>query len=247
MGSVESYRHALSELGDIEPFLLSHSNLPGPRGNLELATAASDAATAEQIWRWANLAPEAAPNDAAEGFLAFCGVLALGRLLADGQTSPALETLRRLACDPRWRIREAVAMALQRWGDTDVTSLLGTAREWASGNWLEQRAAAAALCEPRLLRMPGAAAETLLILDMITAAIASAPATSRKTEPYRVLRQGLGYCWSVAVAAEPERGLPALARWGLTSDPDVSWIVRENWRKKRLAPYAESRSVPGAE
>jgi hypothetical protein len=49
-----------------------------------------------------------------------------------------------------------------------------------------------------------------------------------------VLRQGLGYCWSVAVAGDPELGLPAFEELPL-DDPDVAWVSRENRTKKRLA------------
>ena len=42
-------------------------------------------------------------------------------------------------------------MALQRWGDADMDGLLAAMTDWAAGNPWEQRAAAAALCEPRLL------------------------------------------------------------------------------------------------
>jgi hypothetical protein len=47
-----------------------------------------------------------------------------------------------------------------------------------------------------------------------------------------VLRKGLGYCWSVAVAGDPERGLPRFA--ARRRHPDVAWIVRENEGKRRL-------------
>ena len=53
--------------------------------------------------------------------------------------NPPLQTLRTLASDPRWRIREAVAMALQRWGDADMAGLLAAMADWAAGNPLEQR------------------------------------------------------------------------------------------------------------
>ena len=42
-------------------------------------------------------------------------------------------------------------MALQRLGDVDMAQLLAEMRDWAEGTPLEQRAAAAAICEPRLL------------------------------------------------------------------------------------------------
>ena len=58
------------------------------------------------------------------------------------------------------------------------------------------------------------------------------------TPTTRVLRQALGYGWSVAVAADPAIGLPALERWLSDPNPDVRWIVRENLAKARLTRAA---------
>ena len=55
----------------------------------------------------------------------------------------------------------------------------------------------------------------------------------------RVLRQTLGYCWSVVVAADPPRGLPAFRRLEAMGDSDMRWIARENRKKKRM-PVAAS-------
>ena len=98
-------------------------------------------------------------------------------------------------------------MALQRWGDADMDALLAAMTDWAAGNPWEQRAAAAALCEPRLLKQPEHAAAVLRILDEITASIPQV--TDRKSDAFKTLRQGLGYCWSVAVAALPDDGQAA--------------------------------------
>ncbi len=106
---------------------------------------------------------------------------------------------------------------------------------WAGGGFYEQRAAAAALCEPRLLAAPANAAAVLELLDRITHGIAESTPAERKSEPFRTLRQALGYCWSVAVAAEPGAGVPAMERWLADPDPDVRWIMRENLKKKRIA------------
>lgn len=57
----------------------------------------------------------------------------------------------------------------------------------------------------------------------------------RHDSPVRVLRKALGYCWSVAVAADPSRGLPRFQALAGSTDPDVVWIVRENRKKARLA------------
>jgi hypothetical protein len=66
----------------------------------------------------------------------------------------------------------------------------------------------------------------------VTSTLADAP--DRRADSYRTLRQALGYCWSVAIAASPIDGLPAFARWRRSADPDVAWVVRENLRKDRL-------------
>ena len=59
-------------------------------------------------------------------------------------------------------------------------------------------------------------------------------AEDKRTGEFRALRKGMGYCWSVAVAACPERGKEAMERWFASDDPDVRWIMKENLRKKRL-------------
>jgi hypothetical protein len=112
-----------------------------------------------------------------------------------------LQRLREAAVDPRWRVREAVATGLQRFGDADMHALLDEMADWATGNRLEQRAAMAGVCEPRLLASSTHASAALVLLDRITATLVAAP--DRKTEPFKTLRQALGYGWSVAVAALP--------------------------------------------
>jgi len=234
MSKADAYRQQLARLPNWEPYLLEQSGLPGPRANLELVQTVADLGNAAQFKHWSALDPEAAPVNTPQVFLAVCGIVGLGRLLAEGDPS-ALTSLRRLAADPRWRVREAVAMALQRWGDADMRALLDEMGKWSKGNWLERRAAAAALCEPRLLAKPAHTRRVLKLLDAITAAIARAPSIERRAEPYKVLRQALGYCWSVAVAALPEDGRPAMEAWLASADPDVQWIMRENLKKARLA------------
>lgn len=231
MGKIETYREHLRQMCDWESFLLAESRLPGPRSNLELAQAAADEGDADQFHRWLALDASVAPTNTPGEFLPVCGALGLGRLLAEGDRS-VLPELRRLANDPRWRVREATAMALQRWGAADMAALLAEAEAWAAGSRLDQRAIAAALCEPALLRDPADAERVLDVLDGITAGLRGA--ADRRTELFAVLRQGLSYCWSVAVVAAPERGKALMERWLADDDPDVRRIMRENLKKKRL-------------
>jgi hypothetical protein len=237
VGKADDYAVALDGLDDAEPYLLEHSGLPGPRGNIELALAAARVCDEAQLRRWARLDAEAAPTGGAEEFLAFCGVVGLGRVLAEGDAG-ALEELRAHANDARWRVREAVAMALQRWGEGDFGALAAAMIDWAHGSWLERRAAAAALCEPVLLTDPPRVEATLAVLDDATGGVTAAADDERRSDEFKALRKGLGYCWSVAVAAAPQVGRPALEALvehaAQSGDRDLRWIARENLRKRRL-------------
>jgi hypothetical protein len=232
MGKIETYREHLRQMCDWESFLLAESRLPGPRANLELAWAAADEGEAPQFARWLAVGPVEGPTNTPGEFLAFCGALGYGRLLAEGDRA-ALAEVRRAANDPRWRVREAAAMALQRWGGADMGALLAEAEQWAGGTRLEQRAAAAGLCEPGLLGDTATAERVLSVLDAITATIRGA--SDRRSAEFVALRQALGYCWSVAAVAAPERGKALMERWLADDDLDVGWIMRENLGKARLA------------
>ncbi len=158
MSKIDEYRTQLRALKDWKPYMLKASGLPGPRGNLELAQAFCLEASRKQILELAGIGPNQAPENTAQAFLAVCGVMGLGRLVVDGEISYFAQ-LRRSASDPRWRIREAVAMGLQLIGDQEIDALLRELGKWARGNWYEKRAVAAALCEPRLLKSAAVAGQ----------------------------------------------------------------------------------------
>jgi hypothetical protein len=77
--------------------------LPGPRGNIELAQAVADEGDLATFDRMIETDDE---------YLVFCGVIGLGRVLAEG--TDVLSRLRGNAVDARWRVREAVAVAGER-------------------------------------------------------------------------------------------------------------------------------------
>jgi hypothetical protein len=74
MSRIDEYREALERAADREAYLLAHSGLPGPRGNLELARAATEVCSTTELRRWASLGPAEAPTGTAQEFLAFAGV-----------------------------------------------------------------------------------------------------------------------------------------------------------------------------
>lgn len=233
MKRVEDYRRLLNKIHkeDWEVFLLRESRLPGARANLELVQAVAEEGTETLFMGWLRYDPISAPTNTPEVFLPVCGVVGLGKILAQGKRE-ALEILRRYAADPRWRVREAVCMALQRWGEVDMPALLEEMASWSRGSPWEQRAAAAALCEPKLLLEEAHARKVLQILDEITVSVSTS--AERKNEAFQVLRKSLGYCWSVAAAALPEEGKALMEKWFASRDSDVNWIMRENLKKKRM-------------
>lgn len=208
-------------------YLLEHSGLPGPRANLEFADAFAAAASRDLVLEYAGRDEE---------YLRFCGTEALGRLVVEEPAHPEhVALLRERARDPLWRVREGAARALQRVGDSVPHRLREITAEWArQSDPFVQRAALAAICEPRLLRDPRTRALALELCDLVTAAVTTMPPQDRRGAGARALRQALGYCWSVAVAADPGRGLPAFRRWQEVDDPDGQWIIRSNISKARL-------------
>ena len=237
MGKAEIYQEQLRDLDqdDWDAFLLAESGLPGPRGNIELARALAREGDAARFDRYLAIDAGQAPVNDPRDFLAFCGVLGLGRLIAAGERPHS--DLRPFANDPRWRLREATAMALQAVGQADLQAL-DELRLWAGGSYLDQRAAAAGLCEPALLASPQACALAFDVLDRVTNNIQQAP--DRKDAAFRALRKGMAYCWSVAVASCPEQGKEHFEQWLESGDKDVRWIMRENLKKKRLVRMDEA-------
>lgn len=220
MTTPSSHTDALRELrySEVAAYLGTHSGLPGPRANLELADAFAGVASPALVREFAASADE---------YLALCGAIGLGELLARGD---AVEPdLRRLAADARWRVREGVARGLQRLGDAAPARLRELVLRWAEDtDPLVLRAAVAAICEPRLLKDRDTAAVALDACRFATDALLASQVRDR------VLRQALGYCWSVAIAGAPDEGLTSFRELEANRDPDAQWIARENVKKARL-------------
>jgi len=231
MNKVDEYRAILRQRDDWEEYLLRESRLPGRRANIELAQAVAEEGDAEWFDHLLSFDATLAPVNTPSEFLAFCGALGQGKLLEEGDLD-ALRTLRVCAADPRWRMREAVAMALSRYGRADMEALLVEMADWAVGNLLERRAAAAGPCHPELLVEADKAERVIELLDQITRSLLEEP--DRRSDVYKTLCKALGYCWSVTVAAQPEIGKPFMEGWMSSEDRDVRRIMKQNLKKKRL-------------
>jgi hypothetical protein len=229
MSRRQEYRTRLTAAKDPLAFLRRDSGLPGPRANLELLAAAADTGDEPAFRRWI---AAGAGTDPTDEYVLMCGIVGLGRLIADGSARLATE-LRAYATDRRWRVRESVALRSSGLAVRARSSSSASSSTWAEERAYLQRAAIAATCEPRLLKDPEAATGALELLDEVTASIPKAP--DRGSHEFRTLRQALGYCWSVAVAANPEQGKPLFQRWTRSKDPDIQWIIAENLKQSGLA------------
>ena len=174
-------------------------------------------------------------------YLRFCGTEAVGRHIVEEPDDASHRALiRRRAADNLWRVREGAARALQIVGDADRGRLRTIVAEWVGdANPYVCRSAVAAICEPRLLTDPATRTAALQACRRASESITMLPATERKTPGLRNLRQALGYCWSVAVAADPDAAMPAFERLQAVDDPDIRWIVASNLKKSRLRRHLE--------
>ena len=137
-------------------------------------------------------------------------------------------------------MREGVSTAFQQLlpaaSEETITYLMMLATE---GNYFQQRASVAAVAEPPLLHSPEIINAALSIQRIVLERVPSVPASERRREDFRALRQALGYTLSVVTAATPEKGFALMCHCASWGDQDINWVLRENLKKKRLAKYTE--------
>lgn len=237
-------RETLEDLGDeeFEPFLLENCGLggldplggPGPGGgggqqqrlDLEVVHAVAEHAPPHLFQDWVRRGQKEAPNDMPEVSTVVAGAIGLGRLVADGQGRHE-DTLRTLASDDRWRVREAVTMAMHRIGREAPDRMLDIAEDWTTGQPLEQRAAVSAVAEPRILGEDEVVAERALdLVDEMTETLHEA--RTHDDEGLVALRKALGVAWSAVVAALPRQGRHRFEAWLAVDDPNVRWVLEQN-------------------
>jgi hypothetical protein len=240
----------LDDADGLAGYLVANSRLPGPRGNLALAAAFANAmcGSAERsAWHpvlvgWAATPADVVPTNDPREFLPFCALFALGAefIGAEERTrSEIAASLRAAASSGRWRTREAVAMGLQRIGESDPSALRVLVEQWMEDATLfEQRAIVAALAHPPILGDPSTLQLSLEASRRFVLGIRSLTPAARRTEEFRVLSKGLDYAISVFVAAAPADGFALLRELATIDDRDVHRIVRSNLGKSRLSrPY----------
>lgn len=103
----------------------------------------------------------------------------------------------------------------------------------------EWRAVVAGIAEPDLLTDANRALDALDLHYNALAYLRRLSTATRATDAARTFRQALGYSVSVVVAATPEAGFAQMHAWAAWDDPDVTWVLRENLKKKRLVRWPD--------
>jgi len=235
-----------AKFNEIENYLCTSSNLPGPRGNLTLAFKFADCFEKKTINRslldliigWVHITVEEAPTNDPREYLPFCGILALGAhyYYADEETKNTIMNLFKLAMnDKRWRTREGVAMGFQRIAEKDFSPIKNYFLLWYhSSNYLEKRAFIATLAHPPILKDKEVARFSLKMSEDILNEILSSSKESRQSEDFIVLSKGLKYALSVFAADLPDEGFILFKKYARLNDPYLNKIIKSNLDKSRL-------------
>lgn len=230
---------------EIISYLLVFSNLPGKRGNLELAFAFAEyieehyPSNSDNLLTFCvSMITSNPPNKHVIGneeFLPFCGIVGLGRIAKIDliTESKVLGYLKRSAQDERWRIREAVAMAIQDLIEVRPEAIIATLQAWIhEDSYLLHRAVVAGVAEPRFVKNREIARLALDLHKTILKKVEHEP--DKRDTDYQVLVKGLCYTLSVIIAGIEVEGFAYLETLITTEHPIIRKIVRENLKKKRL-------------
>lgn len=229
--------------------LLANSNLPGPRGNLELAAAFADLMADigqkspwwNSLLEWGSLPSGDTSNGPAAEFLPFCALQSMGALypsLDEKKRGVAQEAFSRSAVDSRWRVREGVAIGLQRVGEESFDELRLILGPWLqSQSFFHHRAVMAALAHPPILAAPENVRYCLEAADVVLHSLLSSPRSRDGRRAFDALVKVMEYAPSVFVAHMPGEGFRLLGEWASYPDRLAQRIVRANLGKVRLSKW----------
>jgi hypothetical protein len=226
-------------------YFIKNSNLPGRRANLEMAQAFADLVeesfiqNMESIWNLCmsliEITPDEAPTNNPREILPFCGTCALGSIAAisEAHYPISVSSLKDLANDSRWRMREAVRMGIERILVKKHEKMLDDLNKWINeDNWLEMRAIAAGVAYPKALENQQTAILALDLHKKIFARIIDSK--ERKTESFKILQKALCYTLSVVTKATPNEGFAYFRQLLKYNDKIINQIIKENLKKARL-------------
>jgi hypothetical protein len=235
------------------------SGLPGPRVNLPLAVdfAQASARLGPKVdtlaYAMANLPPDEARGASTKEFLSVCGVLAVGARATSARESAvrdrALVLLEERADDPRFRVRDAVPLALAMLGSKMEDDLAERVESWMD-RYFHAAAVLRALAEPSWLETFPAesyAAPINLLHDAFLLA-EGAPRSAARYPGHKALVDALG---AAPKALAKRFGMPMFDRLAIWAEnvkmPELREVILANLDDSQLKkPFAnEIRRIKG--
>lgn len=217
----------INDKDELEKFIIKNSNLPGPRGNIELAFALAEVYDDfNTLQDWIGISEIQADVNNPKSFLAFCSAVCLGKVYTKNKNQKIISILIKLANDGRWRMREAVAFGFQIIGENNFDEMKRIFTNWIKkSNNLEKRAILVSLAHPPILNESNAEF-CFDITDIILKKM-------NKNNGFEVLKKGLEFTISVFAAANPKLGFSFIEKW-IGNDKTIDKIMKENLKKNRL-------------
>lgn len=211
----------------LEQFIIKNSNLPGPRGNIELAFALAEIFDEiDVLFDWLKITEEEADTNNPKAFLPFCSAVCLGKIYTKKKNKKIISVLKKSANDGRWRMREAVAFAFQIIGENNFDELKNIFSAWINkSNNLEKRAILVSLAHPRFLNEENAKF-CFEIAEVVLKEM-------NRENNFDVLRKGLEFTISVFAAANPKLGFTFIKSW-IGKDKVIDKIMKGNLKRDRL-------------
>ncbi len=227
--------------GPLTDFLVIHSGLPGPRGNLTLAAETSRLIARDWDAKRGFLKGLiVAWSSSGDEYLMFVAHSAIGHVLSSnpGEEEWAVPILYKGNFSPLWRAREGVTFALEALLEDHADVALRLIDEWCkSSDPIVVRNSIVALAHPTQLRRNHAQLGALERYNGIGMELVANTATPG--DDLKMLAKSLGF--TLSVAAEADEGY--LNQFETWIDGDVkAWrsIIKENLAKARIA-----KRVPG--
>lgn len=232
-----------------------HSGLPGTRANLTLANAfavecaARGKAVDELIFTMVDLHPDVARGATEHEFLPLCAVLAIG---ARGAKDPAvraraIQALHDSSEDARFRVRDAIPVALARIGEKMGDALVTSMEAWTDG-FFQAAAVLLSFGDVAFLSATSDGDAIVARMDEAFRLAKDAPRSAARYPGYKALIDALGVGPASVATKYGPPVFEMLARWTKTDTPELRRAIEQNLAsKKLLGRYADEMArVRGA-
>jgi hypothetical protein len=218
------------------------SGLPGPRANTGVATAfATECAAIGKpadplLFQMVTLDPDVAQGGTEHEFLPLCGVLALGaRAALDPKIrTRVIGTLHDAAEDMRFRVRDAVPVALARIGEKMGDALVHELASWTDG-FFQAAAVLLALADPAFLPAITDVDAVLERMEETYQLAKNAPRSAARYPGRKALVDALTLAPSSIAARFGVPVFDKLEAWSNTEMPELRAAIEATLKSNKLA------------